>query len=136
MDVVHLHSWVVSVPAIDLLLRHVAYVATTARQIIGKSIVVPSLQWNGSGVEAFVFQCNDLFVAFLSNHDSRVTPAEVILIPEGVDREDKAINGKCDDVDDHPSHVLPLSSNDENDCLQPIHRCDHDDRDQWELAGA
>ena len=90
--------------------------ATTGK-VVCESIVVPALKRNAAWVEAFVFDCNNLLLAFLANDNTGVSPREIVLVPERVDWEDERIDRECQDIDDHPSDVLPLSLEDENQSL-------------------
>ena len=133
MNVVHLHSAIMT--GTERLFHRYARIAATTRKIVLESIVIPSLKRNRSRVETVISNSNDLLVALLTDDNSRVTPREVILVPERVDGQHKAVDREGDDIDDHPSNVLPLSLDDEDDRLKTIHCSDHDNRDQRKLTG-
>lgn len=109
--------------------------AATTREVVGEGIVVPSLERNASRVETLIVDSHDLFSALLSNDNTGVTPREVVLVPERVHWKDERIDGEGEDVDDHPSDMLPLTFEDEDKCLKTIHGCYHNDGDQWEWTG-
>ena len=92
------------------------------------------MKGNAAGVETFVLNRDYLLAVLFADDNTRVTPGEVVLVPEGVDGEDKGIDGEGDEVDYHPSNVLPLSFKNEDQGLKSVHCSYHDDRYQWELA--
>ena len=115
MDVVHFVSVVVVVLHVDLFCA--SWKATTSWEAVGGGIVIPPLKWDAARVKAFVFESDDLLVAFLLEHDARVTPGEVVLLPEREDGEHERVDREGEDIDDHPAYMLPLSSKDENQSL-------------------
>lgn len=133
MEVVHLVAVVVSGGLVKLL--HAAGAATAAGEVVGSGVVVPALERDGAGVEAVVFDGDDLLVALVADDDAGAAPGEVVLVPEGVDGQDEGVDGESDNVDDHPADVLPLAFDDEDDGLKAVHGRDHDDGYQRELAG-
>jgi hypothetical protein len=56
------------------------------------------------------------------------------LVPERVYWEDERVDWKGNDVDYHPSDMLPLPLQNEDERLQTVDGRYHDNRDDWELA--
>src|ERR1700726_2148506 len=83
-------------------------VSAATREIIGKRVVIPSLQRNTARIKTFVINSDYLLVAFLANNDTGISPAKIVLVPERVNRQDEGINRKCEHIDEHPSYMLPL----------------------------
>ena len=83
--------------------------AATAGQAVRCGVVVPARQGNAAGVEAFVGEGDDLFVAFFADDNTGCTPGEIVHVPEGPDGEDEGVDGVCEDVDDHPACVESVS---------------------------
>jgi hypothetical protein len=93
------------------------------------------LKWDARSVKAFVVcHLDNALLALLPNNDASVSPGKVVLFPEAIKRKAECVDGKCNDVDDHPANVLPLPLNDKDYCLQTIHGGQHDDGDNWELT--
>lgn len=83
-----------------------------------------------------VMSGNDLVSAFFADDNTSVTPAEVVLFPERIYGENKGVHRVREDVDNHPTDMLPLALDDEDDSLKTIDRGDHDDGDERELTGS
>ncbi len=132
VEVVHLVAIIIA-GLVDFL--QAAGAAAAAREVVGSGVVVPALERDGAGVEAVVFDGDDLLVALVADDDAGAAPGEVVLVPEGVDGQDEGVDGEGDDVDDHPADMLPLAFDDEDDGLQAVHGGDHDDGYERELAG-
>ena len=90
-------------------------------------------------MEPLVVIHNHLFAPSITNHDTCVSPREVVHAPEGVDRQEETVhrvsypnsvshpiksektrNDARKEVDDHPAHEHKLSFDDEN---QRLRRC-------------
>ncbi|CAG8665647.1 12736_t:CDS:1, partial [Acaulospora colombiana] len=56
-----------------------------------------------------------MVAALITRNLSRLTPREVVKVPEGIGGQDKVPNGKRNQVDQHPSDVGDLTG------------CDHDE---------
>ena len=130
MNVIHFVTRVIRV-----LVHLFRAAASSPRQTVGGGVIVPTLERNAARIEAFVFESDDFLLSLLANNDTRISPGEVILVPKGIYREDERIDGKGEDVDDHPPYMLPLAFDDENQGLEAIDGGQHDDRDEWELTG-
>ena len=115
VDVVHFIAGVV------VLVGLFCAAASSSWETVGGGIIVPSLEGNAARVEAFVFESDDFLFSFFADDDTRVSPREVVLVPEGVDGEDEGVDGEGEDVDDHPAYVLPLAFDDEDESLEAIY---------------
>src|SRR5947207_2269255 len=122
MHIVHLISSVR-----DIIIVFLDWRGSTAREIVFSSVVIPCLQWNTGRIEALIISDDDFLVSLFANNNTGISPRKVVLLPKGVDREDKGVNRVGKDVDNHPSNVLPLSFNDKDQGLQTINRRNHDD---------
>ena len=58
-----------------------------------------------------------LLLAF-TNHNTSVTPTELVHAPERIDREEERVDGVREDVDHHPTDKHKLALDDEDDRLQ------------------
>lgn len=88
MHVVHLQSCIVIAAVIQLLLSR-ACIASSARKVVCSCVIVPALERYATWIEAFILQSNNLFVTLLADHNTGITPREIVLVPEGVEREDE-----------------------------------------------
>jgi hypothetical protein len=57
-----------------------------------------------------------------------LTPGEVVHPPEGIDREEEGKGRNGQNVEDHPANHVPLTSEDENQCLKAVDGRKHDNR--------
>lgn len=134
VHVIHFHGSIVSISTwIELLLADFG-IAAPAGEIVGQSIIIPTLERDASRIEAFVVNCHHAFVSFLADNDTSIPPGEVVLVPEGVERQDKTVNWIGADVNNHPSNMLPLPLDYKDDRLQAIYTSQDDDGEQRELA--
>src|SRR5438034_460397 len=88
MHVVHFVP-VVLVSAMRTLLRMLPNKATSAGETIRKRIIVPSLQWDTPRIEPFVVLRYYLLDTLFSDDNTCVTPREIILFPEGIERKNE-----------------------------------------------
>lgn len=132
MHVVHFHDhFVVAACSIDLFLA-CAEVTAAAGEVVGHGVVVPALERDAARVEGLVFYGDDSLVTLLADDDTGVTPCEIVLLPECIERQDEIVDRVGKKVDDHPSDVLPLALDDEDYRLETIDTSQHDDRDHRE----
>ena len=107
---------------------------TTARKSVHEGVVVPFLEGDTAGIEALVIGLYELLSVLLFDDHTRVTPREVVLFPEGVERESEREDGESKDVDNHPANMLPLPLDDEDDGLQSVDSGQQDNRNNRELS--
>ena len=84
-QVVQIHFGIVDT-GVSLLIRDHRGVTATTGKIVLQRIIIPSLQRNRPWIKTVVVQRHDLLGAFLANDDPGVAPAEVVLVPKGVQR--------------------------------------------------
>lgn len=121
MHIIHLHGRFVTVWVRIEFLLAISIVAASSRQVVGKSVVVPSLERNAPRVKSLIFNRNNTLVSLLTNDNVRIAPAKVILVPEGIQWQNKIEERETEKVDKHPPNMLPLPFDDEDDGLKAIH---------------
>ena len=60
----------------------------------------------------------------LTHDNTCLTPGEIIHPPERVQREEERERGNCNDVEDHPTDHIPLATQNEDEGLESVYRCD------------
>ncbi|KAL0769411.1 hypothetical protein CaCOL14_008719 [Colletotrichum acutatum] len=97
-------------------------------------VLLPLLLGDDRGVELALVG-NDNLLARLAGNDTRVTPVEVVHVPEGVQRQGETEDGNGQDVQNHPANHLPLAANDKDDGLQTVNGTKHDESRDRHHAG-
>jgi hypothetical protein len=60
----------------------------------------------------------------LAHDNTCLTPREIIHPPKRVQREEEREGRNCKDVEYHPANHIPFATQDENEGLETVHRCD------------
>ena len=76
---------------------------------------------------------DDHFLPRLSEHDTGLTPGEIVHLPERVERKREREYGDGEDVEEHPPDHVPLAAEDEDEGLDSVDSDDHDERDRLDL---
>src|SRR4051812_6456807 len=95
-------------------------------------IVIPRLKRNNAGVK-LALVVDDHLLPRLSEHDTRLTPREVVHLPERVEREVEREDGDGKDVEEHPADHVPLAPQNEYKHLDGVDGDDHDEGDGLDL---
>ncbi|RUS26043.1 hypothetical protein BC938DRAFT_471298 [Jimgerdemannia flammicorona] len=90
-------------------------------------VCTPFLHRNHLIVELLIITSdNNLLLLVVTDDDTRVTPREIVKVPKRIYRDEERKEREGQDVDYHPTNVLPLPFDDEDDGFQ------HDYGNQWE----
>ena len=92
----------------------------------------PSLHHNAARIEFTVLV--SVIVPLVSGNLTRLTPREVVKVPECVGWEDKVPDGEGEKVDEHPADVRNLARG--NDDQQTRKTKDNSQEDEGNLCGA
>ena len=55
-------------------------------------------------------------------------------MPKTVDWQRESVNGIGEEIDEHPADMLPPTLENENNSLETVNGCEHDDGDKRELS--
>ena len=69
---------------------------------------------------------NNHLLSRLSQHNTRLTPGEIVHLPERVQGEEEREGRNGENVEHHPSDHVPLPPQDENEGLQTINSDNED----------
>ena len=72
---------------------------------------------------------NDHLLSRLSQHNTSLTPREIVHLPERVEGQEEGEGGDSEDVEHHPPDHVPLATQDEHKRLKTIDSRNHDDGD-------
>jgi hypothetical protein len=81
--------------------------------------------------EAMHTYMDDHLLTLLTQDDTGLTPGEIIHPPKRVEGEEKRKGRDCNDIEDHPTNHIPLTTHDEDQCLETIDSRDHDEGQRW-----
>jgi hypothetical protein len=75
---------------------------------------------------------NNHLLSRFSQDNTRLTPWEIVHLPEGIQRQEEGERRDSEDVKDHPSNHVPFAPHNEDQCLHTINRGDHNQWERWD----
>ena len=71
---------------------------------------------------------NNHLLSRFSQHNTRLTPGEIVHLPERVQGEEEREGRNGEDIEQHPANHIPLPPHDEHEGLDTIDGRNHDQR--------